>query len=287
MGSSKRIALIAGGEGWHVQDLQRAALELRHETQLLDFRHVSDQVATQDHTLEDIDAILVRTMPPGSLEQVVFRMDVLHRLQTRGIPVLNPPRALELCIDKYLTTVRLHDANFPVPETIVCQESETALEAFEKLGRDVIVKPLFGSEGRGMMRITDYDLAWRTFRALERTECVLYLQRFVPHHGHDLRAFVMGDRILTAMKRTSDTWRANVAQGAEASPIQLTPEQEELALSAARSLNVPIAGVDLLPALEGTTYVLELNAVPGWRKLCKVTGVDVAREMIQFLVRQS
>ena len=96
-------------------------------------------------------------MPPGSLEQVVFRMDVLNRLQARGVTVLNSPRALEMCVDKYLASACLETAGLPVPPTIVCQDAETALEAFEQLGGDVVVKPLFGSEGRGMVRVSDPD----------------------------------------------------------------------------------------------------------------------------------
>jgi glutathione synthase/RimK-type ligase-like ATP-grasp enzyme len=86
-------------------------------------------------------------------------MDVLHRLEARGVPVLNPARALEVCVDKYLATARLEAAELPVPPTAVCQDADSALEAFAALGGDVVVKPLFGSEGRGMVRISDPELA--------------------------------------------------------------------------------------------------------------------------------
>ena len=273
-----RMALLAGGEGWHVRDLQRAATLRQHQTELFDFRRLTSQERFSDH-----DVIVVRTMPPGSLEQVVFRMDSLLTLEASGFPIFNPPRSLELCIDKYLSTARLSAADLPVPETIVCQDSESALEAFDSLGGDVVVKPLFGSEGRGLIRVTDFEMAWRAFRALERVQSVIYLQRFVPHHGYDLRLFVLGDRVLTAMRRCSEDWRTNVAQGAIGEWIDPTIEERNLALKAAQTLNVPIAGVDLLPGLDGVTYVLEANAVPGWRKLTKVTGVDVAVEIVRFI----
>src|SRR5207237_7469693 len=117
-------------------------------------------------SLSDYDGVLVRTMPPGSLEQVVFRMDVLHRLERRGVRVLNPPLAVEACVDKYVTTARLEAAGLPVPPTIVCQHADDALEAFTALGGDVVVKPLFGSEGRGMVRVSDPEMeigraSWR------------------------------------------------------------------------------------------------------------------------------
>ena len=129
------------------------------------------------------DGVLVRMMPPGSLEQVVFRMDALHRVAAAGVPVLNPPRAIEAAVDKYLTLPLLDPAGLPVPPTWAGQEANEALAAFDMLGGDVVVKPLFGSEGRGLIRISDHELGWRTFHALERMGAVLYLQRFIRHPG--------------------------------------------------------------------------------------------------------
>src|SRR5579884_2976589 len=170
-----RIALLSAGDGWHVRDLQRAAAQQGHEAIAVDFRRLSAAVAHGTEALAGFDAVLVRTMPPGSLEQVVFRMDLLHRAQVRGLAVLNPPRAVETCVDKYLATA--------------------SLEAVAALGGDVVVKPLFGSEGRGMVRISDPEMAWRTFRTLERMQSVLYLQQFIPHPGWDLRVFVLGGQV--------------------------------------------------------------------------------------------
>jgi ribosomal protein S6--L-glutamate ligase len=271
-----------------VRDLQRAARLLGHEAAAVDFRRLHAGVAIDADPLADYDGVLVRTMPPGSLEQVVFRMDLLHRLRARGVPVLNPPAAVEVCVDKYLASARLEAAGLRVPPTIVCQHADAALEAFAALGSDVIVKPLFGSEGRGMMRINDPDLAWRTFRTLERLQCVLYLQQFIAHPGWDLRVFVLGGRCLAAMRRRSNGgWRTNVAQGGTAEVVRLSSDEEELALRAAAAVGAPAAGVDLLPGAAGEWYVIEVNAVPGWRALAPVAGVDVAAEMIRYLSRNS
>lgn len=282
-----RIALLAGGAGWHVRDLHRAATLLGHEAVSVDFRRIVAGVGIAADSLSGFDAVMVRTMPPGSLEQVVFRMDVLQRLQAGGVPVLNSPRSLEICIDKYLTTARLAAAGLRVPATITCQHADAAMEAFAQLGGDVVVKPLFGSEGRGMVRISDPEMAWRTFRTLERTQSVLYLQQFVAHPGWDLRVFVLGGKVLTAMRRRSkDGWRTNVAQGG--STEQVTPNDAEsaLALKAASAVGAAAAGVDLLPGPAGEWYVLEVNAVPGWRALAPATGVDVAAALIRFLVEE-
>jgi ribosomal protein S6--L-glutamate ligase len=279
-----RIGVLAGGDGWHVRDLARAAALLGHTAEAVDFRRVCAHIGGPRDSLSAFDAVIVRTMPPGSLEQVVFRMDVLHRLEGRGVPVLNPPRALEVCVDKYLATARLEAAGLPVPPTSVCQDADSALEAFATLGGDVVVKPLFGSEGRGMVRVSDPELAWRTFRTLERTQSVLYLQQFVRHPGWDLRALVLGGRVLGAMRRFANGgWRTNIAQGGRGEVVRLSTEQERLALNAAAAVGTPVAGVDLLPGPDGDWYVLEVNAVPGWRALAPVTGIDVAAEMIRFL----
>jgi ribosomal protein S6--L-glutamate ligase len=279
-----RLAILAGGDGWHVRDLHRAAAGLGHEAVPVDFRRVSAGVAQSADQLAGFDAVLVRTMPPGSLEQVVFRMDVLHRLHGGGVPVLNPPAALEACIDKFLASARLEAAGLPVPATIVCQHADDALEAFASLGGDVVVKPLFGSEGRGMVRVSDPDLAWRTFRALERLQSVMYLQQVIAHPGWDLRIFVLGGRVLTAMRRRSNGgWRTNVAQGGKGELVSVSAAEERLAVAAAAAVGAPIAGVDLLPGPQGEWYVLEVNAVPGWRALAPVTGVDVAAEVVRYL----
>jgi ribosomal protein S6--L-glutamate ligase len=278
-----RIGILGAESGWHVRDLQRAALLLGHEATPIDFRRIGANVHAGPNDLSAFDRVLVRTMPPGSLEQVVFRMDVLHRLEAEGIPVLNPPRAVEICVDKYLASARLAAAGLAVPPTAVCQNADRALEVFDQLEGDIVVKPLFGSEGRGMIRVSDPDLAWRTFRTLERTQSVLYLQRYIEHPGWDLRAFVLGKRVLAAMRREANGhWRTNVAQGGRARAISLSAREEELALRAAGAVGAPLAGVDLLPAPDGLLFVLEVNAVPGWRALGSVTGMDIAKEVLSF-----
>lgn len=281
-----RLALLSSGNGWHVQDLQRAAAKRDIEIELQDFREVHASIPrllTAHCPLPT--AYLVRAMPSGSLEQVIFRMDVLHAAESQGIPVFNPPRALECCIDKYLTTQRLADAGLPVPRTWCGQNANEAIVAYEQLGGDVVIKPLFGSEGRGMVRVCDPDSAWRVCYAVENTGGVLYLQEFVVHNDWDVRAFVLGDRVLAAMIRYGRDWRTNVAQGGRAEPFALGEKETELALAAACAVGCPIAGVDLLLGPSGW-LVLEVNGVPGWRALRAACDVDVAGAVLDFVVTQ-
>lgn len=278
-----RIAVLSGGTGWHVADLIRAAIEQGHTAEAVDFRAVAAGVGLGP-PLDGFDAALVRTMPAGSLEQVVLRMDVLHAAAAAGVKVLNPPRAVETCVDKYLTSVRLAAGGLPTPDTHVSQRADDALAAFDRLGGDVVVKPLFGSEGRGMVRLADGETAWRTFHALDRTGQVIYQQRFVRHPGWDLRAFVLGGRVIAAMKRSArGDWRTNVALGGTAAKVELDRSEAELAVRAAEAVGCPVAGVDLLPGPGGELSVIEVNAVPGWRALAPVSGIDVAAAVVRYL----
>jgi tetrahydromethanopterin:alpha-L-glutamate ligase len=288
------IALVSGF-GWHVEDLLRAAGRLGISLQAVPFSRVSAVVETKDRgsrvtagelDLTAADGVLVRMMPPGSLEQVVFRMDTLHRVVAAGVPVLNPPRAVEAAVDKYLTLALLEAAGLPVPPTWAGQLATEGLAAFDAMGGDVVVKPLFGSEGRGLIRISDKELAWRTFHALERLGAIIYLQRFIKHPGHDYRVFVLRGEVIGVMRRhaTGGDWRTNVSLGGRAELCVLDAEAQRLALSAAHAIGAEMAGVDLVPDLDlGELVVLEVNAVPGWRALTRVTGIDIAAAILTAL----
>jgi RimK family alpha-L-glutamate ligase len=196
---------------------------------------------------------------------------------------VNGPRTIERTVDKFLASALLAHAGVPTPRTIACERVEDALEAFEELGRDVIVKPLFGSMGAGMTRVDDADVAHRVFGALELERAVYYLQEALPHDGRDLRALVVGGRVLAAIERVGAGWRANLARGARAEATQLTPEQDRLCLEAADVLGADYAGVDILRDADGREHVLELNAIPGWHGLQEATRADVATALVEHV----
>jgi RimK family alpha-L-glutamate ligase len=239
-------------------------------------------VRSRDLWLDGCDAVIVRGIPRGSLEQVIFRVDVLHALAERGVTCVNGPRAIERTVDKFLASALLARAGVPTPRTIACERPEDALEAFAELGGDVIVKPLFGSMGNGMTRVDDADVAYRVFHALALERAVYYLQETLPH-DRDLRAFVIGGRVLAAIERVGTGWRANLARGAGARATELTAEQKRTCIEAAETLGADYAGVDLLRAADGREYVLELNSIPGWRGLQQATGADVAGALVAHL----
>jgi ribosomal protein S6--L-glutamate ligase len=285
------IAVLSHPKSWYRRDLERAAVERGHKITALPFERLCACVETgrasvwgEAVDLSDVDAVIVRTMPPGSLEQVVFRMNLLAQLEARGVQVLNSARSIECAVDKYLTTARLTAAGLPVPQTIVCENAEAALAAFDRLGGDVVVKPLFGAEGRGILRVSDPDLALRTFRTLERLQAVLYVQQFIDHEGFDLRVMVLDGRVLAGMRRRSPhDFRTNVSRQAKAEPVELSERDREWALRSAEAVGARLAGIDLLYDREGNGYVIEVNGVPGWQALARVTGCDVALEVIQSI----
>ncbi len=285
-----RIGVLADPDGWYARDLIRAG-GAQHEMAIIPFAELSGHVAAMqadpcritvgEVDLAACDAILVRTMPPGSLEQVVFRMDALAILEATGMVVLNPPKAVEAAVDKYLTSARLALAGIRTPRTIACQTIDESLAAFELLGRDVIVKPLFGSEGRGLMRIDDVDLAWRAFKLLTGGGSIVYLQEFVPNDGYDVRVFLLGDRAWAIRRSNPGDWRANVSRGAKVELFPLTDELVHVARRAAGCVGSTIAGVDLLETPGGWT-VLEVNAVPGWKGLARAHDIDIASLVVEF-----
>jgi ribosomal protein S6--L-glutamate ligase len=283
------FAVLCSPESWYLKDLKRAA-EGQHEITALQFRslaaHLDGEVPVFTASaidLGEVDALLVRTMPPGTLEQVVFRMDLLARIEAAGKLVINPPRAIEAAVDKYLASAKLAATGLPIPRTVVCQTVDDALAAFQALGSDVVVKPLFGAEGRGIARLTDEALAQRAFSMLVQLGAVLYVQQFIPHDGFDLRVLVVGRRMWGMRRRNRLDWRTNISRGATAEPLELNAEMAEMARRAVDALGAPVAGVDLLPARDGKLYALEVNAVPGWLALSRALKVDIAREVLEYV----
>jgi RimK family alpha-L-glutamate ligase len=283
------VAILGASGGWHTDELRRVLQTRGHSCTLLPVSGMLAHIGAAPHLqsrgidLDAFDVVLVRILPRGSLEQTIFRMDVLHLLEARGQCVVNSARAIERTVDKFYTSGLLHQAGLPTPRTVVCERSADALLAFEALGGDVVVKPLFGSMGLGMVRVENEDLAYRVFKALEVERAVYYLQETIDHNGRDIRAFVLGGRVIAAMERCADHWRTNFARGAQVRPLRLDAEQEQLCLQAARLVEAQYAGVDLLQAADGTNYVLEVNGIPGWQGVQQATSLDIASEIVRYL----
>jgi RimK family alpha-L-glutamate ligase len=290
---SMRVAVIGSTGGWHAGRLERALTARGHEcafapvTRMVGRIDGGFAVRSRGLALDECDVVVVRGIPRGSLEQIVFRVDALHALAAVGVRAVNGALAIEHTIDKFLASALLAAARVPTPRTVACERSDDALEAFAELGSDVIVKPLFGSMGFGMARVEDRDVAQRVFRALEIERAVYYLQETLPHAGVDVRAMVVGERVVAAIERVGTSWRANLARGASARSIELDEHRARLCVQAAAALGADYAGVDVLRAADGRDYVIEVNGIPGWRGVERATGVDVAAALVEHLERRA
>jgi RimK family alpha-L-glutamate ligase len=289
-----QIVILNAGTGWHTDELCRALGERGHVSRVLPYEGLLARLGTErgaaprlsvgTSEIFDADAVLARILPAGSLEQMIYRVDALHWIEKRGVPVMNSARAIERSVDKFYTTALLQEAGLPTPDTVVCEDANEAMAAVAAMG-DVIIKPLFGSMGHGMVRVSDPDVAFRVVRSLEQLRIVFYVQRVVDHGSRDVRVFIIGGRVLAAIERRAPDghWRTNVSLGGSARPFDLPPAWEDLALRAAATIGADYAGVDLLPSRDGSVFVLEVNGIPGWQGLKQATGIDVAGAIVDHL----
>ena len=241
------------------------------------------RISCRDYNLEEFGALIVRWVPKGSAEQIVFRMDALHRLENLGIRVLNPASAIERCADKFYTCSLLEDAGIPAPRTIVAEKYKDAMKAFLEL-KDIVVKPLFGSLGVGMLRVNERDLAYRLFTALDFGRNVYFIQEFIPHENQDIRTFVLGDEVIASMKRLGKSWKTNVARGASIQAHGLGDELKDICVRAAKVVGCEYAGVDLIERAGGFN-VVEVNSIPGWKALQSVANTNIAGKIIDYLLK--
>jgi len=228
---------------------------------------------------------MVRPIGRGSVDELVFRMDVLYRLERSGLFIVNPPEAIEHCVDKYDVLAILEEFGLPVPRTAVTESVSEAMEAFSELGGDVIVKPLHGSRGVGSTRVNDAEVASTVFRGITFNHGVIYIQEFVPHGCSDIRAFVVGGQVIAAMKRVALSWKTNYSKGARPERVELGKTLEDLAVKSAEAVGCRIAGVDILEGPE-RPLVIEVNSQPGWKGLQLATKTNIADKMVDFTLTE-
>ncbi len=286
-----KIGIIGRPGSWYVTSLQTAMARRGIDAPCFPVTRLATRLGADESEvvccgdpLKSYDVLLVRAIPGGSLEQVIYRMDTLHHLQNAGVRVVNSASTIEKSVDKYYTLSLAKSAGLPVPRTIVAERFEDAMAAYHELGGDVVLKPLFGSEGRGIVRITDADCAYRAFRALELGNYVYYLQEYLAHNNEDIRVFVINGEPVAAMVRRGKDWKTNIANGASAAPLALDETLRRMSVEAARTLEAVYAGVDILPC-EGNGYMLiEVNGIPGWRGLQSATGIDVPGLLVDHIM---
>jgi RimK family alpha-L-glutamate ligase len=231
------------------------------------------------------DAIVVRDMAGGTFEAVTLRLGILHAAREAGVLVWNDACAIERCVDKSMTSFLLCRAGLPTPPTWAVESRDAAAAVVEReaVGSPLVLKPLFGSQGRGLRLIgTPDDLP-----APDAVHGVYYLQRFVgvDRDGfRDFRLLVSCGRIVAAMARHSPGWITNVKQGGRPVAVAANDEMRDLAVRAAAAVGAAFAGVDVLYDGDGRLTVLEVNSMPAWSGLQKVTSFDIAAALAGDLI---
>jgi tetrahydromethanopterin:alpha-L-glutamate ligase len=294
-----RVAIMTDEVGWHTRQLQAALRERGALGRCVDLADCRIDTTAAWHGLaipgfgrELPDAVLVRGIAGGTFEQVTKRLGVLHALRELGVPVYNDARAIERSVDKSMTSVLLHAAGIPTPATWAMESPAQAQRLVMResaAGRALVLKPLFGSQGKGLQLVGSVDGVHHPLPDLKQGYGALaYLQRFVPpmsEPGFDWRVLVVGGRAVTAMRRVSAHWVHNVAQGARCEPATLDESLARLAEDAARALEMDYAGIDILPCgATQTLQVIEVNGVAAWQGLQRVTAFNIARALVDDLL---
>jgi [lysine-biosynthesis-protein LysW]--L-2-aminoadipate ligase len=207
----------------------------------------------------------------------------LRALQRWGIPTLNSAEAVRLCDDKAENSLVLEAAGIPTPRTLLAFDIESAIRACEAVGYPAVLKPVTGSWGRLLARVNGPEQA-RAILEQKRDlgsfhHAIFYVQEYIAKPDRDIRAYVVGDRVLAASYRTAKHWVTNAARGAESMPCPITPDIEELALRACRAVGARLAGVDLIEAEDGLE-VIEVNTGGEFKGLMSTTDVDIAGAIV-------
>jgi RimK family alpha-L-glutamate ligase len=229
-------------------------------------------------------AALVRGFGAAATQKIFFRLDILRALEEYDIRLVNSRESLEIASDKFLTSIFLENHDIPTPKTVICEDPHKALESFDELGGDCVLKPLYGSKGIGITRLNDKSFAENVIYSLSQLNQVFYIQEFVEHYNRDIRILVLGDKAIAGMYRVSDSWKTNIFSGARAEPLELNEEIKNLAIKSAKITNTEIAGVDIIESEKGLT-VLEVNSIPGFTALQEVTEINIAKEIINFFLK--
>ena len=280
------LAILGSAKSWHVAELLKASSSNNIRAAVIDWETIGSLAISQGekfwpNSLHTANAILVRTMPAGTLEQVISRMDILARLAIRGSVVLNNPKSLESAIDKYVTTTRLIDAGIPVPPSAIVQSSADLEKCNVQFGGDVVLKPIFGSNGQGLFRL---DGNTKPLPPFFSETGVAVAQQYIANDGWDARILVVGTEVFAMRRIAADgEWRTNIARGGKAELFTPPSEWIQLAHAAAQAVGAHIAGVDILPGRDGSIWVLEVNAVPGWRALQTVTSKNISAAILSTI----
>jgi len=228
----------------------------------------------------EYDAVVERSI---SYNSGLYALRILNAFE---VPTVNTAAVAEACGDKLTTSTLLAKAGLPQPRNVVAFTPESALEALEELGYPAVVKPVVGSWGRLLAKVNDRDAAEAIFEhkaTLGSTQHqVFYVQEYIDKPGRDIRAIVIGERVLTAMYRKSAHWITNTARGGEGELCPITPEIESICLGAAQAMGGGVLAIDLIEHSERGYLINEVNHTMEFHTMQPLSGIDIAGEIVEY-----
>lgn len=291
--SQRKVAIVTDDPGWHGRQLKSALKDHGLDSQYLSLTDCVIEIGGEGKELsfpgfEQLPlGFFIRGVPGGTLEQVIFRLDILHALNDSGVTVYNSPRAIERTVDKPLTSLLLNRSGLPTPTTWICESAEHANSILDKEtsnGTKLVLKPLFGSQGIGVHLVDKGSGLIHD----EKFAGIYYLQRFIERKNDeftDIRVLVIDRIAKAAMLRRGQDWLTNRAQGASCESIEIDAEIAGLAESACQVLDIDYAGVDLMQDKNGKYFIIEVNSIPAWYGLQNVVDFNIASCLIDSFVK--
>jgi RimK family alpha-L-glutamate ligase len=284
-----RIPIFTDDAGWQGTQLKQAFTKRGVEAVFVSLQDCVINLAQQAPEIQipHFDALppaaFVRGVAGGTLQQVITRLNVLHMLTRQGVRIYNKTQAIERTVDKAMTSFLLRMHGVATPATWVCESRahmETIREQAIKNNQQLVLKPLFGSQGQGVRKLLHSEPLPVPMQ--QYVDGVYYLQELIEtaDKPHDYRVFVVGGKVVAAMKRIGESWVNNVASGGRCEAIQPSQHLQALALKAAQAVDIDYCGVDIIQAASGDYYVLEVNSIPAWRGLQGVTDFNIAEVLV-------
>ena len=264
--------------------LEEKAIELGHDTKMVDAKVTQINTESKKTNFDFGDVVLERCVS-------YFRgLHFTACLEFLNVPVINKFEVANNCGNKMITSLLLKKHNVPTPKTYFSFTSEAALENLEKVGYPMVIKPIVGSWGRGVIPLKDRETADAIIEVRELSDRPLdriyYLQEMVKRPPRDIRVIVVGDQVISAMYRTSSgSFKTNIALGAEPILCDITKELEDICMKASKAVGGGILGVDIMEDEKRGLVVHEVNNTVEFKGLAKVSKKNIPKEMIDFAIR--
>lgn len=282
-----KAAILSGRPDlYSTRRLLEEATRAGMDTEVVDYRRCSLGIgATSSVTYEGRNLYPQVVIPRIGHRSTRFGAAVVRQFQSMGVRSTAQAGGILRARDKFATLQALAAAGVPVPATSAARTPSGISEVLEFVGgAPVVVKLLEGTHGSGVVLAETRKAAESLLAAFHQLDADMCVQEFVKEaRGEDLRAFVVNGRVIASMRRKAapGEFRANLHQGGEAFPVELSAEEEKIAVAAAACVGLDVAGVDILRTERGP-LVLEVNVSPGLQGIEKATGVNVAEQIVAY-----